>query len=173
MTTSHQNHIFAQALAEHQHIRMLLGQIEGLFGHLEEKRAGQPSSGQLDALQTLCGIRGLLVELRRSLALEGGNGEVAISLACDRSLDAQVSAATTRREVLELQIGQLAEDKVDVHTESQVAEMTDLFPRVADGLKEYLSVRMDLLRKSLPRGRTEKASKESVLLSESAERILE
>jgi hypothetical protein len=152
---------------------MLLGQIEGLFGHLEEKRAGQRCAGKLDAAQTLCGIRDLLAELRRRLALEGGNGEVAISLACVPRLAPQVSAATTQREVLERQIGQLAEDKVNVHTESQVAEMTDLFPRVASGLKEYLSVRMDLLRRSLPCGRVENASREFALASESAKRILE
>jgi len=169
MATSHHDRVFTQAWAEHQHIRMVLGQIEGLLGHLEEKRGGQPSSGPLDVTQTRCGIRSLLAELRRSLALEGGNGEVAISLAREPGLDAQVTAATTLREVLQRQIGQLAEDSVDVHAESQVDDIKALFSSVDNGLKEYLSMRIDLLRRSLSSGHWEDGVTESASVSGTAE----
>jgi hypothetical protein len=150
MMTSHHECVFAQAWAEHQQIRHVLAEIRQLLASLPAGRA--EVTGRLDdveATQLLRSVHDSLELLRRALALEGANGEVAIALACVPDLDGQVSATAVQRAALEQQIDQLAHGVHNVATETHRTDVIQAFLRIAADLQEYLSSRSGMLRRSL------------------------
>ena len=147
--TTHLERIFRKAWAKHQQIRLLLGEIQLLIAQLAE--AGRERrDGATDA--DLSGLRHKLSDsigqLRRCFAVEEADGEVAITLACNRHLDAEVSTLTVRREKLERAISGFVEALAD-NEHACIAPLETLFSQFSVDLANYLSDKLDALRRCM------------------------
>jgi hypothetical protein len=151
MTTAHQQQVYEQASAEHQHIRLLLGEIRRVLGELSDTQsrladeAPYPSRGPV--LQRLSE---LVAQFRLRFEQEGASGEVEIALACDRRLDAEVSALADRRKRLEQTLSGLLDSFAKTeYLPAQFEPLENTFAEFSLDLLNYLSDKMDALRRSL------------------------
>lgn len=146
---SHRERVFSQAWGEHQQIRLLLGEIGLLFAQLVEAELERHEA----AINTNRGdlrnrLSDLVGQLRRLLAFEGANGEVAIALACSQSLDAEVSTLTVRREKLERALSNFVDAFAD-NDDTCIGPLEGEFSLFLGDLANYLSGKLDALRRSL------------------------
>ncbi len=151
MTTAHHDRIFQHAWAEHQQIRSLLAEIQGLIAEsVETSREGPGEVARVSSSELRNRLSDLMDRLRRRFAFEGGNGEVEIALACDRSLDSEVSALAVRREKLGRVIDDLFEAFVSAEYASlSTARLQEALWQLLGDLAHYLSDKMDALRRSM------------------------
>jgi hypothetical protein len=95
-------------------------------------------------------LSALLEQLRQCLAHEGASGEVAISLACDRRLDAEVSGLMVRQRRLEQTLNDLLEAFGTVKCPpAQFEQLETTLAEFSVDLADYLSDKRDALRRSL------------------------
>jgi len=151
MGNRHQEQVFHRAWTEHQQVRLLLAEIEVVLRQLSEaQRDGVHVASGVTAGPLRHKLSGLGNELRRSFAIEGADGDVAIALACDRRLDAEVSALASRRKRLEQAVNNLVEAFTGADaTSPQVAGLSTAFSELSGSLTRYLGDKMDALRRSL------------------------
>lgn len=129
MTTTATLHerIFSKAWAEHQEIRLLLGEIQLLIAQLAgAEREGRAGATNAEFSEFRHELSDSIGQLRRRFAAEGADGEVAITLACNRHLDAEVSTLTARREKLERALSALGEGLAD-NEHASIAALEILF----------------------------------------------
>ena len=151
MGNRHQEQVFHRAWTGHQQIRLLLAEIEVVlkqFGEAQSEWVHVASGVTPGPLRQK--LSGLGDELRRSFAIEGADGDVAITLACDRRLDAEVSALTSRRKRLEQAVSHFVEAFTSADaTSTQVTRLSTTFSELSGSLTSYLGDKMDALRRSL------------------------
>jgi len=145
--TTHCERIFRLAWREHQQIRLLLGEIQLLIAQLAEAgRARRETATNADFSDLRHKLFDSIGQLRRCFADEGADGEVAITLACNRCLDAEVSTLTVRREKLERALGGFVEAIAD-NEDACIAPLETLFSQLSVDLANYLSDKLDALRR--------------------------
>jgi hypothetical protein len=151
MTNRYQRRLFNRAWMEYQEIRLLLAEIRVLLGRLARPRqegAEQPHDSGTGRLRQK--LSELSDQLRRRLALEEANGEVAIAMACEPRLDAEVSSLASRRDRLERALSDLLDalEKTE-NAFTQFGGLENAFSQLSADLTNYLSDKMDVLRRSL------------------------
>jgi hypothetical protein len=155
MNTAHWQTVYEWASAEHRHLRLLLVEIQNVIAEFSQAKSKQGG----DASDTGCvplrhKLSTLLEQFRRGFEQEGASGEVAITLACDRRLDAEVSALSDRQHRLERTLGVLL-DALE-RTEDlrgQLGMLENALAEFSADLVAYSSMKMDALRRSLSEAR--------------------
>jgi hypothetical protein len=124
---------------------MLLVEVQKVFGKLSGT-----ISEQAEARDVTHRLSSLLEQLRQCLAHEGARGEVAIALACDRRLDAEVSGLTVRQRWLEQTLSDLLEALRTVKCPpAQFEQLETTLAEFSVEMVNYLSDKRDALRRSL------------------------
>ena len=87
-----QEKVFYRAWNEQQHLRLLLDEIEVVIKQIVKERGESVCFASCVIPKPLRQkLSDFGEELCKSFAIEGANGDVAITLACDRRLDAEVA----------------------------------------------------------------------------------
>ena len=151
MGDRHHERVLHRALREQRRIRLLLAEMELVLKRLSETQSElvhANGGGAFDLLRQE--ISDLGHELLAAVEIEGGDGDVAIALACDRRLDAEVSALASRRSKWEERLSSFVEafSRANV-TSTRTSRLCATFSELSDGLTSYLSDKMDALRSSL------------------------
>lgn len=151
MTITHQEQVFKRAWAEHQQIRLILAEIQAALGQLSQTQR-QQAYGAPGVIPKRISRRllDLVNQLSKRFTYEGANGEIAITLACDRFLHTEVSALASRWKKLERSIGNLLDVLADCEdSDTQIERLGNAFPQLSSDVPDYLSDKLDVLRRSL------------------------
>ncbi len=151
MDINYHERIFKQAWTEHQKIRLILAEIQSVLGQCTQTQTQQADETRSAISKQLSHrLVDLINQLSKRFTYEGANGEVAITLACDRYLHSDVADLTSRWKRLERELRDLldvcsAGDDSDILVE----RLGKAFPQLSSDLGNYLPDKMDALRKSL------------------------
>jgi len=151
MTITHQERVFKRAWTEHQQIRLILAEIQATLGQLSQTQQQQVDDTPHVVPKRLSRrLLDLINQLNNRFTYEGANGEVAITLACDRFLYTEVSALASRWKKLDRALRDLLEVLADCEdSDTQIERLGNAFPQLSSDVASYLSDKMDALRRSL------------------------
>lgn len=151
MNLTHHQRIFKRTWIEHQQIRLLLVEIKAALGQwIPERTQKNIQVREIGSMKLSRRLFGLLNQLYKRFSYEGANGEVAITLACDRYLHSDVSCLASRWKKLDRELRNLLEvyAKCD-EPNKQLQYLREVFPDLAGEIARYLPDKMDALRRSL------------------------